>query len=197
MYLLNSPYDKITIIMIRQSNASILVHNKAINVVLQTGRLTRQPYNMLCHCITSILIQTYRLHKSATPHGFLLFLGSRTAVLLLNLGNCILLQTPPFAGYGDVWVHCVTRLMKLNLTFHLVFKKKLAIKSSVEVLNFHIFYRVYIALFDVNWKRQYSWDEKCLSRNIFFVGRQNTEKSFCGLIGKKPLDPTSFNSEAF
>lgn len=47
MYLLNSPYDKITIIMIRQSNASILVHNKAINVVLQTGRLTRQPYNML------------------------------------------------------------------------------------------------------------------------------------------------------
>lgn len=139
MYLLNSPYDKITIIMIRQSNASILVHNKAINVVLQTGQVTRQPYNMLCHCITSILIQTYRLHKSATPHGFLLFLGSRTAVLLLNLGNCILLQTPPFAGYGDVWVHCVTRLMKLNLTFHLVFKKKLAIKSSVEVLNFHIY----------------------------------------------------------
>lgn len=58
MYLLNSPYDKITIIMIRQSNASILVHNKAINVVLQTGQVTRQPYNMLCHCITSVLIQT-------------------------------------------------------------------------------------------------------------------------------------------
>lgn len=52
MYLMNSPYDKNTIIMIRQSNASILVHNRAINVILQTGQVTRQPYNMLCHCIT-------------------------------------------------------------------------------------------------------------------------------------------------
>lgn len=41
MYLLNSPHDKITIIMIGQSNASIIVHKKAIHVILQTGQLTR------------------------------------------------------------------------------------------------------------------------------------------------------------
>lgn len=43
---MNSPYDKNTIIMIRQSNASILVHNKAINVILQTSNETTLQYVM-------------------------------------------------------------------------------------------------------------------------------------------------------
>lgn len=99
-------------------------------------------------------------HKSATPHGFLLFLGSRTAVLLLNLGNCILLQTPPFAGYGDVWVHCVTRLMKLNLTFHLVFKKKICNKEFSRGGNFsYILSCIYCIV-------------RCESKKTIFLGRK-------------------------
>lgn len=88
---------------------------------------------------------------------------------------------------------------EVQFNFLLSIQIEIGIKSLVEVLIF-IYFIVYI-LHCSMWieKDNILGTKNVFHETFFFVGRQNTstEKSFCGLIGKKPLDPTSFNSEAF